>query len=545
MACPGSNPPLQRPTEPSRTTVTISAFMTIQGQTTDKIPIMGYWPCTPFAASGNVPAPDESETYHVTEPWLVLKFGGTSVSGKQQWETIASLASQRLEDGNRVLLVCSAVSGITNALEALADHAHNYDAGEVLSIQERHRRLSADLEIEAEDLINSAGEEISRLLAQISNAPDQNCRDAAVASLLSMGEWMSTRIGERYLARTLSVEWVDARQALQALPEPGTSTRRSRLSARCQSGADPVLVQNWLKKPALLITQGFVAEHPEGGTALLGRGGSDTSAALLASRVEAAHVEIWTDVPGLFSADPRVIPGARLLQELNYDEALEMAASGAKVVHSRCIRAAADANIPVLIRDLGQPGFPGTTIRCDDVSGTGNLEGIRSVCRQSQMAVLLLQNLDTREHVGFLAWVFMQISEAGVSVDLVATSETTTTVALNRVSNQIDDATLDKLAECLRERCAVTVHPHCSGINLVGRGARVALKDIDSESGFFAGHPLLMLSQSANDLCISILLHSQDADELLGILHTALIEKGLNPVATSGVFGPSWQEIQN
>ena len=146
---------------------------------------------------------------------------------------------------------------------------------------------------------------------------------------------------------------------------------------------------------------------------------------------------------------------------------------------------------------------------------------------------------------GFLAWVFEQISEAGISVDLVATSETTTTVALNRVSNQIDDAALDKLAERLRERCAVTVHPRCSGINLVGRGARVALKDIDSESGFFTRHPLLMLSQSANDLCISLLLHSQDADELLGILHAALIGKGLDAASTSGVFGPSWQEFQN
>ena len=481
----------------------------------------------------------------MTKPWLVLKFGGTSVSGKQQWETIASLARQRLDDGNRVLLVCSAVSGITNALQELADHAHNYDAGKVLNILERHRRLSQDLEIEAGDLINNAGEEITRLLGQIGDAADQDSRYADIASLLSLGEWMSTQIGQRYLARTFEVEWVDARQALQALPEPGTSSRRSRLSARCKSEADPALVQSWSRKPALLITQGFVAGHPEGGTALLGRGGSDTSAALLASRLKAAHVEIWTDVPGLFSADPRVVPGARLLQELNYDEALEMAASGAKVVHSRCIRAAADVNLPVLIRDLGRPAFPGTTIRPDDATGPAGMEGIRSVCRQSQMAVLLLQNLDTREHVGFLAWVFAQISEAGISVDLVATSETTTTVALNRVSNQIDDATLDRLAERLRERCAVTVHPYCSGINLVGRGARVALKDIDSEPGFFAGHPLLMLSQSANDLCISMLLHSQDADKLLGILHAALIEGGFDPAAASRVFGPSWQEIQN
>jgi len=349
--------------------------MALQGQITGKMKFIGLLRCTLFAASGNVPALGWNKVFGVTDTWLVLKFGGTSVSGRPQWETIASLAGQRIDDGNRVLLVCSAV--------------------------------------------------------------------------------------------------------------------------------------------------------------------------LLASRVEAKHVEIWTDVPGLFSADPRVIPGARLLQALNYQEALEMSASGAKVVHSRCIRAAADANIPVLVRDLGRPGFSGTTIRCDDESGPKGMEGIRSVCCQPQMAVMLLQNLDTREHVGFLAWVFAQISEAGISVDLVATSETTTTIALNRVSNQIDDAMLGDLAERLRERCVVTVYPNCSGINLVGRGARIALKDIDSESGFFAEHPLLMLSQSANDLCISILLHSQDAEELLGILHRVLIEEGRDSEHEAGIFGPVWRDIQN
>lgn len=481
----------------------------------------------------------------MSKPWLVLKFGGTSVSGKQQWETIASLAKQRTDDGYRVLLVCSAVSGVTNALEALADNANGDYIDDVEALLDRHRKLSADLEVESGDLIDTAGQEIFRLLRQIGDADDHDSRYVAIASLLPVGEWLSTRIGERFLAQSSSVEWVDARQVLRALPEPGMSVRRSRLSARCSSEADPSLIQDWQGKPSLLITQGFIAAHPDGGTALLGRGGSDTSAALLASRVKARHLEIWTDVPGLFSADPRVVQGARLLQSLNYEEALEMASSGAKVVHSRCIRAASDASIPVLVKDLGRPGFSGTTIGYSDASGPAAMEGVRSVCHQKHMIVLLLQNLDTREQVGFLAWVFAEISAAGISVDLVATSETTTTIALNRVSNQIDNPTLERLTTRLRERCAVTVYPDCSGINLVGRGARVSLKDIDSQAGFFTDHPLLMLSQSANDLCISILLHAQDAEALLKILHKTLIEEDLFSAGKEGVFGPAWHEIQN
>ena len=481
----------------------------------------------------------------MSEPWLVLKFGGTSVSGRQQWETIAALAKQRLEDGNRVLLVCSAVSGITNALQALADDSEQNADRAIASILDRHYRLAAELGIESGEVIESAGKDMAHFFGLIKSAREPLGRQSALASLLSVGEWLSTQLGAQFLGRELQVEWVDARRALRATAETRGSARRSRLSARCDGGVDLSLVQDWLNKPPLLITQGFIAEHPDGGTALLGRGGSDTSAALLASRLDARHVEIWTDVPGLFSADPRIVAGARLLQSLNYEEALEMAASGAKVVHSRCIRAAADAGIPVMIRDLARPEFAGTVIKKADSLAANGYEGIRSVCLQPNMAVLLLQNLDTREHVGFLAWVFAQISDAGVSVDLVATSETTTTVALNRVSNQIDDAMLADLADALRKRCAVKVYPRCSGINLVGRGARVALKQIDSEANFFASHPLLMLSQSANDLCISILLHSEDAEVLLKVLHRTLIEDLPGLENNTHVFGPVWKEIQD
>jgi len=480
----------------------------------------------------------------VTDQWLVLKFGGSSVAGKQQWETIESLARQRLDQGYRVLLVCSAMAGVTDALQGLAEQADTHDGSEVTKILSRHRQLAAELGIDTEDLLGEAAEQITAILKQIAGAADESGRYAGIASLLAVGEWLSTRIGERYLARNLTIDWVDACEALKALAEDDLYARRAWLSARCTSCPDSALQNRWLIKAPLLITQGFVATHPQGGTVLLGRGGSDTSAVLLASRLEARHVEIWTDVPGLFSADPRVIPTARLLRTLDYDEALEMAASGAKVVHSRCIRAAADAGIPVQIGDLDHIGLSGTTIQHHGGTSAHGTEGIRSVCCQPQMAVLLLQNIDTREQVGFLAWVFAQISQAGISIDLVATSETTTTVALNMISNHLDEVRLADLASKLQQRCAVTVFPQCCAINLVGRGARVALARIDPGSAFFAGHSLLMLSQSANDLCISMLVHARDADELLKTLHDALIGRDLDEQHRAEVFGPSWRELQ-
>lgn len=481
----------------------------------------------------------------MTSQWLILKFGGTSVSGKQQWTTIESLARQRLEQGYRVVLVCSAMAGVTNALQRFTEQPNDCKNSEVENILRQYRQLATDLGIESEDLLDEAAQQITNSLRTIAGAVNNPDRYAGIASLLSVGEWLSTRIGKRYLAKNLEIEWVDAREALQTLAEDALHTRRAWLSARCSSKPDPGLQKRWSEKSPALITQGFVASHPEGGTALLGRGGSDTSAVLLASALEARRVEIWTDVPGLFSADPRVIPGARLLRTLDYDEALEMAASGAKVVHSRCIRAAADAHLPVHICDLGNTDFTGTTIQHDDGTSARANEGIRSVCHQTQMAVLLLQNLDMREQVGFLAWVFEQISQAGISIDLVATSETTTTLALNMISNHLDEPTLAELASSLRQRCAVTVYPQCSAINLVGRGARVALSQAASGFEFFATQPLLMLSQSANDLCVSLLVQESDAGELLRSLHAILIEKGLDKKLEAEVFGPSWQELQH
>src|SRR3546814_7676237 len=112
----------------------------------------------------------------------------------------------------------------------------------------------------------------------------------------------------------------------------------------------------------MLLTQGFIARHADGGTAILGRGGSDTSAAYFGALLGAQRVEIWTDVPGLFSANPRVVPDARLLTRLDYAEAQEIATTGAKVLHPRSIKPCRDAGVPLAILDTEHPERPGTSI---------------------------------------------------------------------------------------------------------------------------------------------------------------------------------------
>jgi len=472
----------------------------------------------------------------VTTKWVVLKFGGTSVSDLSKWKTISHLLQQRLSAGYHVLVVCSAVTGVTDALSALAEEPQSEKI--VAGLLNRHRRLADELGVTSNGWMEQADKMLHCCAGELGEGGDY----AARARLLAMGEWLSSRIGALYLQQTMEVSWVDAREALRVQNEPELSPARRWLSARCEPGADPDLQRRWEKLASVIITQGFVASTHENKTALLGRGGSDTSAALLAGRLKADEVEIWTDVPGLFSADPRLVPEARLLAELHYEEALEMAASGARVVHPDCIRTAAATSTPVTIRDCSRPLLSGTRITCHTAGSSGDaVSGVKAIVCQKGMEVLLLQNKDSRRHVGFLARVFDVFRCHGISIDLVATSETTTTVSINGPANHLTDQMRTDLVANLQSQCMVQVFSNCVCINLVGRAVRTSLASLKSTLSFFKDHPLLMLSQSANDLCLSILVESRNHEHLLASAHAALIPSGAD--APAGTFGARWLDI--
>jgi diaminopimelate decarboxylase/aspartate kinase len=467
----------------------------------------------------------------MAETWSVLKFGGTSVAARPQWETIASLARARQADGGRVVLVCSAVAGMTNRLAALAENPGSVsDVAEILA---RHRDLSEELEVDSRHWLPQAETMLRERLGRLVREPGPE----STASLVAMGEWLSTRIGVYFLQQNLDAAWVDVCEALEVVPDANLSPARRWLSATCKPGPDQALAQRWSALSPVLLTQGFIARVPGGGTALLGRGGSDTSAALLAGRLSARSLEIWTDVPGLFSADPRILSNARLLREVDFAEAQEMAASGAHVVHARSIRAAAETQTPMVIRDINRRRNPGTRIG-------GNLSdgfGAKTITCQQNMVVLLLQNLDARHEVGFLAQVFDVFRQRGISVDLVTTSETTTTIAVNRDTNHLGTEGLLELESELSQSCRVKVFDSCVCVNLVGRGIRKALARIQKTLAVFEQQPLLMLSHSANDLCLSMLVRAGDHEALLQNAHQALIpdiEEEENPM-----FGDSWAHI--
>ena len=472
------------------------------------------------------------------ERWLVLKFGGTSVSKRERWDTIGNLADGRAAAENaRVLVVVSALSGVTNELQAIS----NGDGigGRVDALVERHRAFCADdLGLDPDAAI---GERL-RALQALRDDPRAASRPFDwQAEVLAQGELLSSSLGAAYLrAQGLDFGWCDARDWLEAISLPNASDWAQRLSVNCRFEADAALRARFAAQPTrLLLTQGFIARHGDGGTAILGRGGSDTSAAYFGALLGAERVEIWTDVPGMFSANPREVPDARLLTRLDYYEAQEIATTGAKVLHPRSIKPCRDAGVPMRILDTGRPRMPGTRIE----GSVAAVPGVKAISRRNGIVLVSMESIGMWQQVGFLADVFERFKRHGLSVDLIGSSETNVTVSLDPSDNLVSTDVLAKLSEDLAQVCRVKVIAPCAAVTLVGRGMRSLLHKLSEVWAMFGRERVHLISQSSNDLNLTFVVDEAEADGMLAKLHAELIDSGAMPVYEAGVFGPRWREI--
>ena len=467
--------------------------------------------------------------------WIVLKFGGTSVSSLTNWTNIALVAAERLAAGARVLIVHSAVSGITDRLERVLDAAIAQAGEEELrAIEERHRHLATELGV-------PLGEDVERQLAELREiaagiALVHEVSDRTRARVLSSGELMATQIGARFLgARGLEVRWADARLMLRA-ERHGGSAKASMLSALCGFAPDEKLRGELERGAPLVVTQGFIAADDDGNTVLLGRGGSDTSAAYFAAKLSAARLEIWTDVPGLFSANPHATPSARLLRTLHYDEAQEIATSGAKVLHPRCILPVRQYGIPLHVYATQAPHLPGTVLAAEVDDGSAQ---VKAVCTKKGITLISLESPGMWHQVGFLADAFQVFKQHGMSIDLVSTSETNVTVSLDPAANTLDNTLVADLVADLARLCRVQVIGPCASVSLVGRNIRAILHQLGGAFEFFEEQKIYLVSQAANDLNFTFVVDENQGDRLVEQLHELLIR----PVPGDKVLGPTWQQL--
>jgi diaminopimelate decarboxylase/aspartate kinase len=469
-------------------------------------------------------------------PWVVLKFGGTSVSSLQNWRNIASVVRERLAAGRRVLIVHSAVSGITDRLEKLLAAALAGAHEPVLAaIEDRHRQLVAELGIGVSAELERYFTELRQVAAGL--ALMRELSDRTRARMMANGELMATEIGARFLAaQGIAASWWDARHGLHAEQRTGASQRASYLSATCDYAPDPQLSATLAALGPVVITQGFIASDAAGDTVLLGRGGSDTSGAYFAAKLQAERLEIWTDVPGMFSANPRSTPAARLLRALHYDEAQEIASSGAKVLHPRCILPAKIGAIPLWVFATQTPKLEGTHISAGGADGAAQ---VKAVCIKKGITLISLDSPGMWHEVGFLADAFQVFKRHGFSVDQVSTSETNVTVSLDPQANTLDGAALEQLTTELGQLCRTQVIGPCASVSLVGRNIRGILHQLGGALELFAEQRIYMVSQAANDLNFSFVVDEDQGDRLVQELHDLLIR----PARGDAVLGPTWEQL--
>jgi diaminopimelate decarboxylase/aspartate kinase len=335
--------------------------------------------------------------------WVVLKFGGTSVSSVTNWHNIAGVVRARRESGLRPVVVHSALSGITDRLESLLSAAVAGQHGPVIRhIETAHRDLAERLKIVPSDKFEHFLRELTGMADALAHGTKLS--DGIRARVMSMGELLATTLGATYLnAQGINTAWADARQVLRAEDRHGATLKSSLLSATCDFSPDLALQAQWQALDQVIITQGFIAANGAGDTVLLGRGGSDTSASYFAAKLSAARLEIWTDVPGLFSANPRAVPTARLLRALHYDEAQEIASNGAKVLHPRCVLPVRQYKIPLHVYATQAPGLEGTVVSATVADSAAQ---VKAIAIKKGITLVSMDSPGMWHQVGFLADAF-------------------------------------------------------------------------------------------------------------------------------------------
>ena len=477
-------------------------------------------------------APDEI----AGSSWVVMKFGGTSVSTAASWSTIAGLVRNRLADGLHPVIVHSALKGVSNMLdEILRDAAAGKTTDGLTVIREQHYQLAESMSIDGAALLDDLLHELDQLVAGVRLIREVSVR--VRVRIMALGELLATRLGAEYLrGEDLPVIWTDARDLLTSVSTSGGQRAQDYISAKCDANPDSQFQDRLNSIGKVILTQGFIARNEWGETVLLGRGGSDTSAAYFAARLQARRLEIWTDVPGMFTADPRVVPSARLLLALHYDEAQELASAGSTVLHPRCLSPLRNNCIPLFIRCTAAPDLSGTVVS----SITDEVEPqVKGICLRNGLTLISMDGVDMWHEVGFLARAFGVFNEHGVSIDLVSTSETNVTVSIDTTDGTLAEDTRRSLLGDLQQLCRVRAIDDCSAVSLVGRKIRTILPRMAPALEVFEEEKIHLMSQAANDLNLSFVVDQGQGPKLVRKLHSSIIRK----TGGSPVFGQSWEKL--
>jgi aspartate kinase len=431
---------------------------------------------------------------------IIMKFGGTSLGTAESIQNVFGIVRGRLDQDP--VPVVSAHAGVTNSLVDIAETAPGGDA-DVSKIVDFHHRLLEDLELPV-DLLEEQLTEMADLVRGMKLVSEASPRVRDL--LLSFGERCSARV----LAAYFNKHGLPA-QAVDAF-EVGLRTDGNFGRARPVAD-DGRIADNMSRVEGIPIVTGFLGRDADGNITTLGRNGSDFSAALFGNALDAEEIQIWTDVDGVMTADPRLVESARPIPTMSFGEASELAYYGGKVLHPATILPAMEKSIPVRVLNTHNADNPGTVIlpTYDESSAP-----VRAVVHKDDIHLINLVSPPMLQQHGFLAKVFGIAEAHEVDVDLVATSEVSITMTVDRADH------LPPFCEELAELGEVSVEPDHALVCVVGQGIAhtpgIAAQVLGTLAE--AGVHVRVISQGAIKVNIGLVIQQSDVQKAVAALHS-------------------------
>ena len=463
----------------------------------------------------------------------VLKFGGTSVGNAERMRGVAEIVGGQAPEGP-LLVVVSAVGGVTDALLRGAEQAAA--GGSVVPALARfhsvHREildtlrpeLGAARAAEAETDLGVLDRELENLLRGFGLLLE--CPPTALALLSSLGERASCALVSRLLeARGLDARLLDPKTLIRT--SGSAALRLARLAGHPRRPSPPC---GTIPRRSSVLP-GFFGGDANGRVNLLGRGGSDYSGAIAAWALDAELLEIWTDVDGIYSADPRLVPGAAVLPEVSYEEAMELSFFGAKVLHPKTIQPAREKRIPVRVRNSFSPDHPGSLVH-DGAAPAAS--GARGLTFLPGVSLVDVTGSGMAGVPGVAARVFQAMAAAETSVILITQGSSECAISF-----AVADADGPRALQALREAFAaelaaglldpVQIRPGYAVVSLVGDGMRDRLGVVGSFAGALAdiGVNIVALAQGSTERNISAVVAAADARRAVRHIHAQLFERRL------------------
>lgn len=466
----------------------------------------------------------------------VLKFGGTSVGSTEAVKNLRLIVEREKENDKPLFVVCSAFSGITNSLlEATEEALHNHDYQSILEgIEQRHYEMIKEiLPVSVQNpllmLVKGNFNILEDLLSSVAHLGELS--DRTKAKIVSLGEQLSCPIIAAYLNTSVPAEFKDARDLIH--------TNSNYLKAEVNFDITNRNIQQWVQnlENKVYVVTGFIATDKDKVTTTLGRGGSDYTAAILGAALNVQEVQIWTDVNGFMTADPRLVKNAYSLEYLSYQEAMELSYFGAKVIYPPSLVPVISKEIPIWIKNTFEPEHQGTMIHVErEAHDKALITGISSINN-----VALINVVGTMIRLkGFSARLFGTLSRHDINIILITQASSEHSISFVVASEDVAKARLAIEEEFLSEITTEKLqHPeidtNISIVAIVGERMKKT-KGISGKLFSTLGKNsinIIAIAQGSSELNISTVISKDDLTKALDVIHDAFL---LSPVKTYNVF---------